>query len=46
MTTAMSDARTRRELHTRIAAHVADMPLHSEVIAQYCGEPARRLAVS
>jgi tryptophan halogenase len=35
-----------RELHTRIAAHVADMPLHSEVIAQYCGEPTRRLAVS
>ena len=39
-------AQKMRELHARIAVHVADMPLHSEVIAQYCGEPARRLAVS
>jgi tryptophan halogenase len=25
-----------RELHTRVARHVADMPTHAEVIARYC----------
>ncbi len=27
-----------RELHARVAAHVAEMPAHEEIIARYCGE--------
>ena len=39
------DARLR-ELHARVAAHVAAMPTHADVIARYCSDRASTPAVS